>query len=130
MLAFLIAAQLCAPYPLVLMVTAEAQAADVDPYLACAVVTMESQWNPRAINRHQYGKDGGLFQLYDGAHPWIMDPRENARYALKFLRGLLDKYPEREAIGRYRAGYRWREYQDYVDAVLGLRDKLQGGERW
>lgn len=121
----LISMRLAAPYPLVLTVVAESYAADVDPYLACAVVTMESGWNPAAVNVHRYGKDGGLFQLFNGAHPWLMEPRENARYALGFLRGLLDKYPEREALARYRAGGKWREYLGYADAVMELARRLR-----
>lgn len=110
----------------------EANKQGVDPQLALAVAQHESGFNPNA--KGDGGKSFGLFQIYTTAHPDYkggFDPRENARYGIKFLKGLLAKYNGdiRTALRAYNGGaggINLPQTAKYADTVLGIYSKNTG----
>lgn len=110
----------------------EANKQGVDPQLALAVAQHESGFNPNA--KGDGGKSFGLFQIYTTAHPDYkggFDPRENARYGIKFLKGLLAKYngDVRTALRAYNGGaggINLPQTAKYADTVLGIYSKNTG----
>lgn len=110
----------------------EANKQGVDPQLALAVAQHESGFNPNA--KGDGGKSFGLFQIYTTAHPDYkggFDPRENARYGIKFLKGLLAKYNGdiRTALRAYNGGaggINLPQTAKYADTVLGIYNKNTG----
>ena len=73
------------------LVELEAHQQNVDPRLAQAVVSQESEWNPNAVGDN--GRSIGLFQLQPaaakdaGLHPrFRSDPAENIKAGVTYLR--------------------------------------------
>lgn len=65
----------------------------IDPVIALALAQQESSFNYLAIG--DGGKSTGLFQINSKAHPdykRLDNPEYQARYAMRFLKGLLQKH--------------------------------------
>lgn len=87
----------------------EANRAGVDPVLMLAIANQESGFNPNAVGDKNVGGSYGLFQIHRPSHPDYtggFDPRANAAYASKMMKGLLAKYggDMDKAIMAYNAG--------------------------
>lgn len=87
----------------------EANRAGVDPVLMLAIANQESRFNPNAVGDKNVGGSYGLFQIHRPSHPDYtggFDPRANAAYASKMMKGLLAKYggDMDKAIMAYNAG--------------------------
>ena len=87
----------------------EANRAGVDPVLMLAIANQESGFNPNAVGDKNVGGSYGLFQIHRPSHPDYtggFDPRANAAYASKMMKGLLAKYGGDidKAIMAYNAG--------------------------
>jgi soluble lytic murein transglycosylase-like protein len=105
----------------------------VDSRLAHAVVTVESNYEPRAVSPKGAK---GLMQLMpsvaqDYALDDPFDPEKNVDTGLRYLRGLLDKYEDvKTALAAYNAGPAavaryggippYRETRDYVNRIMSL----------
>lgn len=112
----------------------------VDEHLVTAVIARESAGNPRAIS----GKGAkGLMQLMDGTAremgvSYSFSPAENVDGGVKYLKNMLNMFggDEKLALASYNAGPGavkrfggippYKETQEYVKAVLALRDKAAG----
>ncbi len=109
----------------------------VDEHLVTAVIARESAGNPRAVS-HKGAK--GLMQLMDStsrdlgvAYPF--SPAENISGGVKYLKKMLNMFngDEKLALASYNAGPGavkkfngippYRETQEYVSAVLQLREQ-------
>lgn len=112
----------------------EANRAGVSPALMLAIANQESGFNPNAVGDKSLGGSYGLFQIHKPSHPDYtggFDPRANAAYASKMMKGLLAKYSGNidKAIMAYNAGggnvdrgtipARTRAYLANVKAGLG-----------
>lgn len=112
----------------------EANRAGVSPALMLAIANQESKFNPNAVGDKSLGGSYGLFQIHKPSHPDYtggFDPRANAAYASKMMKGLLAKYGGNidKAIMAYNAGggnvdrgtipARTRAYLANVKAGLG-----------
>lgn len=112
----------------------EANRAGVSPALMLAIANQESGFNPNAVGDKSLGGSYGLFQIHKPSHPDYtggFDPRANAAYASKMMKGLLAKYGGNidKAIMAYNAGggnvdkgiipARTRAYLANVKAGLG-----------
>lgn len=87
----------------------EANRAGVSPALMLAIANQESGFNPNAVGDKSAGGSYGLFQIHKPSHPDYtggFDPRANAAYASKMMKGLLAKYGGNidKAIMAYNAG--------------------------
>lgn len=87
----------------------EANRAGVNPALMLAIANQESGFNPNAVGDKNVGGSYGLFQIHKPSHPDYtggFDPRANAAYASKMMKGLLAKYggDMDKAIMAYNAG--------------------------
>lgn len=87
----------------------EANRAGVSPALMLAIANQESGFNPNAVGDKSVGGSYGLFQIHKPSHPDYtggFDPRANAAYASKMMKGLLAKYSGNidKAIMAYNAG--------------------------
>lgn len=87
----------------------EANRAGVSPALMLAIANQESGFNPNAVGDKNLGGSYGLFQIHKPSHPDYtgdFDPRANAAYASKMMKGLLAKYGGNidKAIMAYNAG--------------------------
>lgn len=87
----------------------EANRAGVSPALMLAIANQESGFNPNAVGDKSVGGSYGLFQIHKPSHPDYtggFDPRANAAYASKMMKGLLAKYGGNidKAIMAYNAG--------------------------
>lgn len=87
----------------------EANRAGVNPALMLAIANQESGFNPNAVGDKNVGGSYGLFQIHRPSHPDYtggFDPRANAAYASKMMKGLLAKYggDMDKAIMAYNAG--------------------------
>lgn len=87
----------------------EANRAGVSPALMLAIANQESGFNPNAVGDKSLGGSYGLFQIHKPSHPDYtggFDPRANAAYASKVMKGLLAKYggDVDKAIMAYNAG--------------------------
>lgn len=87
----------------------EANRAGVSPALMLAIANQESGFNPNAVGDKSLGGSYGLFQIHKPSHPDYtggFDPRANAAYASKMMKGLLAKYGGNidKAIMAYNAG--------------------------
>lgn len=87
----------------------EANRAGVSPALMLAIANQESGFNPNAVGDKSVGGSYGLFQIHKPSHPDYtggFNPRANAAYASKMMKGLLAKYGGNidKAIMAYNAG--------------------------
>lgn len=87
----------------------EANKAGVSPVLMLAIANQESGFKPNAVGDKSLGGSYGLFQIHKPSHPDYtggFDPRANAAYASKMMKGLLAKYGGNvdKAIMAYNAG--------------------------
>lgn len=87
----------------------EANRVGVSPALMLAIANQESGFNPNAVGDKSLGGSYGLFQIHKPSHPDYtggFDPRANAAYASKMMKGLLAKYGGNidKAIMAYNAG--------------------------
>ena len=87
----------------------EANKAGVSPALMLAIANQESGFNPNAVGDKSVGGSYGLFQIHKPSHPDYtggFDPRANAAYASKMMKGLLARYGGDidKAIMAYNAG--------------------------
>lgn len=87
----------------------EANRAGVSPALMLAIANQESGFNPNAVGDKSVGGSYGLFQIHKPSHPDYtggFDPRANAAYASKMMKGLLAKYGGNvdKAIMAYNTG--------------------------
>lgn len=87
----------------------EANRAGVSPALMLAIANQESGFNPNSVGDKSVGGSYGLFQIHKPSHPDYtggFDPRANAAYASKMMKGLLAKYGGNidKAIMAYNAG--------------------------
>ena len=113
----------------------------VDSSLVSAVIMQESGGNPRAVSPKGAK---GLMQLMDHTAAAMgvsspFSPIDNLRGGTKYLRSLLDKFNgnERLALASYNAGPTavqyygnvppYRETEQYVDAVLQLKQRFANG---
>jgi transglycosylase-like protein with SLT domain len=114
------------------LVDAVAARVGLDRKLAHAVVSIESNYDPRAISPKGAM---GLMQLmpsvardYELADPF--DPEKNLEAGMKHLRSLLARFDPSRALAAYNAGIGavtkygrvppYRETQDYVRRILAL----------
>jgi soluble lytic murein transglycosylase-like protein len=123
---------------------AEADAYALDARLVVALVAVESSWNPAAVSA---SGARGLGQLMPGTardlHVDPADPGANLHGAVRYLRGLLDRYGGyaaqaryERALGAYNAGPAavdrygavppYPETQTYVRRVISLWRQLAG----
>ncbi|MFP4013543.1 MAG: transglycosylase SLT domain-containing protein [Chitinispirillaceae bacterium] len=117
----------------------------VDEHLVTAVIARESAGNPQAVS-HAGAK--GLMQLMDGTAReqgvvYPFSPEENIQGGVRYLKKMLQMFDgdENLALASYNAGPGavrkhngippYRETQEYVKAVLRLRDEsaAQAAER-
>lgn len=117
----------------------------VDEHLVTAVIARESAGNPLAVS-HAGAK--GLMQLMDGTARELgvvypFSPEENIQGGVRYLKKMLQMFDgdEKLALASYNAGPGavrkhngippYRETQEYVKAVLRLRDEsaAQAAER-
>lgn len=87
----------------------EANRAGVSPALMLAIANQESGFKPNLVGDKDRGGSYGLFQIHKPSHPDYtggFDPRANAAYASKMMKGLLAKYGGNidKAIMAYNAG--------------------------
>jgi hypothetical protein len=115
---------------------------DVSFFLAFSVAFIESEFNPRAINRNPYSVDRGVFQLNSNSFPGLgekefFDPVTNAKYGISHLKLCLEegKNPI-VAVAIYNAGKR-RVTQigtpvvtlEYIGKYVDYRRKLEDSFR-
>jgi soluble lytic murein transglycosylase-like protein len=117
--------------PMDRIVQEAAQRHKVDPALVKAVISTESDWNPRAVSRK--GAEGLMQLIPETAERFgvgnPMDPAQNVEGGTTYLRWLLDRYNGdlRKTLAAYNAGEgavdqsrgvpRYRETQQYVQKV-------------
>lgn len=118
---------------------------DLEMYwLIKAVISVESQWNPSAVNRSD--PSSGLMQVMPaangGAGPpgvtldQLLDPDTNITAGAAFLRYQMGRYPVMsDAVSAYNAGHSTRDLasgrfanQAYVDAVLTYYSWFQNNQ--
>ncbi|MFZ8826634.1 MAG: lytic transglycosylase domain-containing protein [Candidatus Caldipriscus sp.] len=98
----------------------------VSPHLLWAIAKVESNFNPRAINRNKNGTyDIGLMQINSSWFPYLKkhgidpsllwDPCYNAHVGAMVLRHCIDTYGHSwRAVDCYNKGKRARESSKYV----------------
>ncbi|WP_448588080.1 lytic transglycosylase domain-containing protein [Thermocrinis sp.] len=95
----------------------------VDPYLLVAIASVESGFNPRAINRNKNGStDYGIMQInshwlkkYKIPQEWIWEPCYNIHFGAMVLRRCMDaKKSLKLAVDCYNKGDRAKENSEYV----------------
>jgi len=96
----------------------------VDPYLLVAIASVESGFNPRAINRNKNGSvDYGIMQInshwlkkYKIPTEWIWEPCYNIHFGAMVLKRCMDakKGNVKLAIDCYNKGDKARENSEYV----------------
>lgn len=131
--ALLLAAVMHRDPVLVCAVVAEAEKHGLDPYVVCALVEVESGFNPRAKGK---GGDYGLFQIHPRWHgTGYTRVGDNVAKGVSIIRDELDRcYGEIDkALGRYNAGSNRRIGARYARKVLTLAARLRkevGGKSW
>jgi soluble lytic murein transglycosylase len=123
------------PFPFREMVTAEARARGLDPYLTAAVIRQESSFKPRALSR---AGAMGLMQVMpstaaglaggEGIRGWERDllftPEINVRLGTRFLASELSHWNGDRVLAfvAYNAGpgraSRWRSFPEFRDREL------------
>lgn len=112
---------------------------NVDRHLIAAVIAQESAGNPYAISR---AGAKGLMQLMDSTAnnmgvKHVFNPRENILGGTKYLKHLLKQFKGNEtlALASYNAGPAavekyggvppYKETQNYIERVLGIREEFK-----
>lgn len=110
------------------LITKYADVYDVPVSLVHRVVKRESNYNPSAYHRGNWG----LMQIkaatartmgYDGPAKGLLDPETNLKYGVKYLRGaylVSRKNPDR-AVGYYASGYYYHAKRMGLLEETGLR---------
>jgi soluble lytic murein transglycosylase-like protein len=122
-------------------ITANAQAAGIDPALVEAIIANESGFDPKATSR---SGARGLMQLMPETAASLgvldpYDPAQNVRGGTRYLRSLLDRFGDLElAVAAYNAGAGaveryggvppYPETQNYVRHVLSRYRELRSRE--
>lgn len=122
-------------------ITANAQAAGIDPALVEAIIANESGFDPKATSR---AGARGLMQLMPETAASLgvldpYDPAQNVRGGTRYLRSLLDRFGDLElAVAAYNAGAGaveryggippYPETQNYVRHVLSRYRELRSRE--
>jgi soluble lytic murein transglycosylase-like protein len=106
----------------------------VDPYLLSAIASVESGFNPKAINYNKNGSvDYGIMQInsfwlkkYKIPKEWIWEPCYNIHFGAMVLRRCMDAYPNnlKQAIDCYNKGERAKENSEYVLKVYKKHSKI------
>lgn len=122
--ALLLAAVLGRNEVLVCAVVREAERQGLDPVVVCALVEVESGWNPKARN---IGGDHGLFQVsrrWHGSHESVDD---NIRTGCSILRKCIRDGSGSVAKGlaRYNAGRETTRGKAYARKVLTLAARIK-----
>jgi soluble lytic murein transglycosylase-like protein len=124
MLPFLIAAYLGRSELLVCAVYREAKRQGLDPIVVCALVEVESGWNPKAKSGTD---DYGLFQINRRYHGYHKDIRTHISVALGILRHNLvsSNGNVRWALAKYNAGSVSKRGKIYASKVLSLAARIK-----
>jgi Transglycosylase SLT domain len=128
------ATRLTAPAPVFASIQRLAQQYSVDPHLVRAIITVESNFDPRAVSR--VGAQGLMQLMPDTAARYRVedpfDPHANLEGGIRYLRDLLRLFPSdlRHVLAAYNAGEGavqqyggippYPETQRYVERVLAL----------
>jgi len=115
---------------------------DLSPFLAFSVVFVESEFNPKAVNRNASSVDRGLFQLNSLSFPQLkekdfFDPEINADYGVSHLKGCLaGSRNDIVAIAMYNAGRQRVSSSgapvatlEYISKYVDYRRKLEDSFR-
>ena len=115
---------------------------DLSPFLAFSVAYVESDFNPKAINRNVYSTDRGLFQLNSLSFPFLkdkdfFDPEINANYGVSHLKACLaEGKNDIVAIAMYNAGRQRVSSSgapvatlEYISKYVDYRRKLEDSFR-
>ena len=129
-----LATRLTAPAPVFSLIQRLAQQYSVDPHLVRAIITVESNFDPRAVSRA--GAQGLMQLMPDTAARYRVedpfDPHANLEGGIRYLRDLLRLFPSdlRHVLAAYNAGEGavqqyggippYPETQRYVERVLAL----------
>jgi soluble lytic murein transglycosylase-like protein len=129
-----LATRLTAPAPVLTVIQRLAQQYSVDPHLVRAIITVESNFDPRAVSRA--GAQGLMQLMPDTAARYRVedpfDPHANIEGGIRYLRDLLRLFPRdlRHVLAAYNAGEGAVQYyggippypetQRYVQRVLAL----------
>ena len=129
-----LATRLTAPAPVFSLVQRLSQQYSVDPHLVRAIITVESNFDPRAVSRA--GAQGLMQLMPDTAARYRVgdpfDPHANIEGGIRYLRDLLRLFPRdlRHVLAAYNAGEGAVQYyggippypetQRYVERVLAL----------
>ena len=118
---------------LVCAVVEEAERVGLDPIVVCALVEVESGFNPRAKGK---GGDYGLFQIHPRWHgTGYSRVGDNVAKGCEILRGEIDRCHGEidKALGRYNAGSNIRLGAVYAARVIKVASRLRsrmGGYVW
>ena len=106
----------------------------VDPYLLAAIAKVESNLNPKSINRNKNGSvDYGIMQInsywinyYKIPTEWLFEPCYNIHFGAMVLRRCMDAHKGdlRLAIDCYNRGARATGESEYVLKVYGLYQRI------
>jgi soluble lytic murein transglycosylase-like protein len=129
-----LATRLTAQAPVFSLIQRLAQQYSVDPHLVRAIITVESNFDPRAVS--QAGAQGLMQLMPDTAARYRVedpfDPHANIEGGIRYLRDLLRLFPSdlRHVVAAYNAGEGAVQYyggippypetQRYVERVLAL----------
>jgi Transglycosylase SLT domain len=132
------AVQVTTPANIDLLVNELAAEHQVDPWLVHAVIRVESNYNQFAMS--DKGAQGYMQLIPQTARQMgvgnAFDPRENIRGGVKYLRAMMDRFPDlRHAIAAYNAGPEavqrfggippYAETQNYVWLVADQYNRLR-----
>lgn len=110
----------------------------LEPDLICAVITVETRWNPEAVS---FAGAMGLMQMLpttarniaekngvrvDSPADVLFDPLDNTRLGCLYLGYLISKYGLEAGLAGYNAGERWAvQWKKYGQAPPGLPDETR-----
>ena len=110
----------------------------LEPDLICAVITVETRWNPEAVS---FAGAVGLMQMLpstargiaeknglrvDSPTEILFDPIDNARLGCLYLGYLIGKYGLEAGLAGYNAGERWAaQWKKHGQAPPGLPDETR-----
>ncbi|OHD11385.1 MAG: hypothetical protein A2Z96_03260 [Spirochaetes bacterium GWB1_48_6] len=111
---------------------------DVPPSLAFALVSTESEFNPKALGYNSNSRDYGLFQLNSRTYPKLkpeqaFNPFVNAQYGASHLRASLEMSTNpAEALAIYNAGPKRVQQgliphstRTYVKKIISLKNEYE-----